>query len=245
MQISTRSKQNKTQSQTHLKASSESTQVTQEKSNVYLQQFIKQNKSIRNLNENFKEIPNPLISNIQSIFSSEERKKQVMTMVKKMREKQNPKSRIINENIGSIQLSNTNIFEIQTKRNMQKSSSVTKAYDDRYYNLNNEEYLYETKTNKSNINKFNKQYSNDTKSDLNDNVNVIYRNNNYYINNMKTSTYTRGKKRNRTEQNLFYSPNIVNTNNHTNNNRINYNNDNMIISQDCQVSNTPIIKKKV
>ena len=75
MQISTRTKQNKNQSQTHLKASSESTQVTQEKSNVYLQQFIKQNKSIRNLNENFKEIPNPLISNIQSIFSSEERKK--------------------------------------------------------------------------------------------------------------------------------------------------------------------------
>ena len=78
MQISTRTKQNKTQSQTQLKSSSESTKITQEKSNVYLQQFIKQNKSIRNLNENFKEIPNPLISNIQSIFSSEERKKQVM-----------------------------------------------------------------------------------------------------------------------------------------------------------------------
>ena len=70
------------------------------------------------MNENFKEIPNPLISNIQSIFSSEERKKQVMTMVKKMREKQNPKFRKINENIGSIQLSNTNIFEIQSKRNI-------------------------------------------------------------------------------------------------------------------------------
>ena len=121
MQISTRTKQNKTQSQTHLKSSSESTQITQEKSNLYLQQFIKQNKSIRNLNENFIEIPNSLISNIQSIFSSEERKKQVMTMVKKMREKQNPKFRKINENIGSIQLSNTNIFEIQSKRNMQKS----------------------------------------------------------------------------------------------------------------------------
>ena len=32
---------------------------------------------------------------------------------------------------------------------------------------------------------------------------------------MKSSTYTRGKKRNGAEQNLFYSPNIVNTNNHT------------------------------
>ena len=62
---------------------------------------------------------------------------------------------------------------------------------------------------------FNKQDSNDTKSDLNDNLNVIYRNNNNDINNMKSSTYTRGKKRTRTEQNLFYSPNIVNTNNHT------------------------------
>ena len=244
MQISTRTKQNKTQSQTHLKSSSESTQITQEKSNLYLQQFIKQNKSIRNLNENFKEIPNPLISNIQSIFSSEERKKQVMTMVKKMREKQNPKFRKINENIGSIQLSNTNIFEIQSKRSMQKSSSVNKAYDDRYYNLNKEEYLYETKTNKSNINKYNKQYSNDNKSDLNDNLNVIYRNNNNDINNMKSSTYTRGKKRNGAEQNLFYSPNIFNTNNHTSNNKINYNNDNMIVSQDSQVSNTPVYQKK-
>ena len=244
MQISTRTKQNKTQSQTHLKSSSESTQITQEKSNLYLQQFIKQNKSIRNLNENFKEIPNPLISNIQSIFSSEERKKQVMTMVKKMREKQNPKFRKINENIGSIQLSNTNIFEIQSKRSMQKSSSVNKAYDDRYYNLNKEEYLYETKTNKSNINKYNKQYSNDTKSDLNENLNVIYRNNNNDINNMKSSTYTRGKKRNGAEQNLFYSPNIFNTNNHTSNNKINYNNDNMIVSQDSQVSNTPVYQKK-
>jgi hypothetical protein len=189
MQISTRTKQNKTQSQTHLKSSSESTQITQEKSNLYLQQFIKQNKSIRNLNENFKEIPNPLISNIQSIFSSEERKKQVMTLVKKIREKQNSKSRKINENIGSIQLSNTNIFEIQSKKNMQKSSSVTKAYNDRYYNLNKEEYLYETKTNKSNINKYNKQDSIDTKSDLNDNLNVIYRNNNNDIINMKSKYF--------------------------------------------------------
>jgi hypothetical protein len=127
---------------------------------------------------------------------------------------------------------------------MQKSSSVNKAYDDRYYNLNKEEYLYETKTNKSNINKYNKQYSNDNKSDLNDNLNVIYRNNNNDINNMKSSTYTRGKKRNGAEQNLFYSPNIFNTNNHTSNNKINYNNDNMIVSQDSQVSNTPVYQKK-
>ena len=40
---------------------------------------------------------------------------------------------------------------------------------------------------------------------------MIYRNNNYDINNMKSSTYTRGKKRNGAEQNLFYSPNIFNT----------------------------------
>ena len=61
---------------------------------------------------------------------------------------------------------------------------------------------------------------------------------------MKSSTYTRGKKRNGAEQNLFYSPNIFNTNNHTSNNRINNNNDNMIISQDSQVSNTPVYQKK-
>ena len=44
-------------------------------------------------------------------------------------------------------------IQIYLKYNLKEicKNHVTKAYDDRYYNLNKEEYLYETKTNKSNI----------------------------------------------------------------------------------------------
>ena len=131
MQISKKPKENKYNNTTsNSTSSSQFSLLNSDKQNRYFQEIIKQG-PLRQLNDNFNPISNKSISNIHSIFSSDERKKQVMNMIKKMREKQNITNKKNNEKLGTIQLdsnsnSNLDLFEKNT-RILQRSSSVDKG----------------------------------------------------------------------------------------------------------------------
>ena len=238
MQISTRSKENKQDNTSNLKSSSEINIVNPERTNAYIQTLMKQNGPMKHLNDNFKEIPSPImVSNIHSIFSSDERRKQIMTMVKKMREKQNNSSnKKMLENYGNIPLSpNPYIIEMHSKKNMQKSSSVTKAYEDRYNLNNNDEKNVDNKTNKNYIidykKNFIKQNSNDivnNRKEINDNINI---NIIQTKNDKKNNSYQIDKKKNKSNQALYFTHN----NEIYNDNQIN-NYDNVLTSKDSQIS---------
>ena len=246
MQISTRSKENKSNNTSHLKSTSEINIVNPERPNAYIQTLMKQNGPMKHLNENFKEIPSPImVSNIHSIFSSDERRKQIMTMVKKMREKQNNSSnKKMLENYGSIPLSpNPYLVEMHSKKGMQKSSSVTKAYDDTHYNLNNnDEKNIDNKKNKNNLidyKKYIKQNSNDilnNRKEINDNININIIN---VKNNNKNNSYQIDRKKNKGNQALYFTKN----NEIYNENQIN-NYDNVLKSNDSKNSNNHVYQKK-
>ena len=140
------------------------------------------------------------------------------------------------ENYGNIPLSpNPYIIEMHSKKNMQKSSSVTKAYEDRYNLNNNDEKNDDNKTNKNYIidykKNFIKQNSNDianNRKEINDNINI---NIIHSKNNKKNNSYQIDKKKNKSNQALYFT----NNNEIYNDNQIN-NYDNVLTSKDSQIS---------
>ena len=237
MQISKKQKENKENNITsNSLSSSQIALLNSDKPNRYLQQMIKQNSSFKQLSDNFNQISNKSISNIHSIFSSDERKKQVMNMVKKMREKQNVTNKKNNEKMGSIQIdSNSDLFEKNTKI-LQRSSSVDKGnkaiFIDEQFNKNKQMQTqrnfndYIDKNNSIDYSKggnFYQQYATEIPIKLNyESKNKNINNSNYYENKYSNKSSNNKSKYSNNNENLVNKSN--NNENKLNNNENRYSN---------------------
>ena len=218
----TRKKVDNIDKNSYKKSKQKSENLNPKNSNLYFNQLIKKNDPIKQLKENMKTISEqvPLISSdIHSIFINDEKRKQVMNMVKKMRDRQLTKSKQ-----SLIQISSPNIFN----RNLQKSSSVNRSfgintnYNNNNYNIPNENfnenqnYIYSEENNHNNQ-MYQTNYIKDINSAFNSETNKS--NNNFYedretkerimfdnlkIENFKISLKTKRRRKKICEENFFF-----------------------------------------
>lgn len=219
----TRKKVDNIDKNSYKKSKQKSENLNPKNSNLYFNQLIKKNGPIKQLKENMKTISEqvPLISSdIHSIFINDEKRKQVMNMVKKMRDRQLTKSK---QNLN--QISSPNIFN----KNLQKSSSVNRSfgintnYNNNNYNIPNENfnenqnYIYSEENNRDNP-MYQTNYIKDINSAFNSETNKS--NNNFYedretkerimfdnlkIENFKISLKTKRRRKKITEEKFFFS----------------------------------------
>ncbi len=224
----------------------------------YFNQLIKKNGPMKKLNETFQKFPeqNNISFNLQTIFSNDQKRKQVMNMIKKMREKNSSKEQKTekNESISPVRsrnpsnISDNKITEIKyfnmNQHSMNEKLNENQNYKDnlnyRFNNNNNQIFGYQDKYYNSlnyqeNINIPNLKYQ-DKYNNLNLNYQENFNNQNseYQVNYLNTDLNYQGRNYLGNEFNEQINNENLNNNNFISaENKVNYNN---IINQKLNIN---------